>query len=109
MEKRMMLVFTNAVAGQDDEFNDWYDNTHLDEVLTIPGIVSATRFKLGDVQRLDPPYRYQYCAIYEIDTDDVESIIAELKRRPGTELMHMTTAMMPERESLFFEKISRRP
>lgn len=106
MEKRMLLVFTNAVEGQAEAFNDWYDNVHLPDVLKIPGIKSAIRFKLGDVQRMDPPYRYEYCAIYELDTDDVASIVAELKKRPGTEQMKMSTAMVPEREALFFEKIS---
>ncbi len=106
MEKRMLLVFTNAVEGREEEFNDWYDNTHLPDVLKIPGIVSAIRFKLGDVQRMEPPFRYQYCAISEIDTDDVASIVAELKKRPGTEIMKMSTAMVPEREALIFEKIS---
>jgi hypothetical protein len=24
-----MIVFTSPVEGREDEYNDWYDNTHL--------------------------------------------------------------------------------
>lgn len=102
----MFLIFTNCVEGKEDEFNDWYDNIHLADVLKIPGIVSGTRFRLGDVQRTDAPAKYRYVAIYQLDTHDVTSVIAELKRRAGTDLMPLSDAMQQGREGYFFEQIS---
>ena len=45
-----MLVVTMEVDEADEEeFNKWYNEQHLPERMTIPGYVSARRFKLeGD-------------------------------------------------------------
>lgn len=40
MSKYVLLVHSNAVDGQDDAYNDWYDNTHIGEVLQVPGLVA---------------------------------------------------------------------
>lgn len=102
------LVFTNAVEGREDEFNDWYDNVHLSDVVKVPGIVSGTRFKLSDVQRSDVPFKYKYAAVYQLDTHDIGSVVAELKKRAGTEVMPLSSAMEESRESYYFERISSR-
>ena len=45
----MVLVVTMEVGAEDeDEFNKWYNEQHLPERMTIPGYVSARRFKLED-------------------------------------------------------------
>jgi hypothetical protein len=46
MEKHLFVVFTNAVEGQEDIYNEWYTDVHLKDVLKVPGIVAAQRFKL---------------------------------------------------------------
>jgi hypothetical protein len=102
MSKQIFMVFTNPVPGQEKEFNDWYDDVHLDDVLKVPGIVSAARYKLGPVQRQEPPYKFQYVALYEIDTDDVASVVAELKRRGGTDEMPLSPALANEIKSFIF-------
>ena len=50
MAKYTFVVFTNPVAGKEDEFNDWYNRHHIPDVLNVPGIVSGHRFKLADTQ-----------------------------------------------------------
>jgi hypothetical protein len=45
MARHIMVVMTNAVDGQEEAFNDWYDNQHLRDVLAIPGIKGATRYQ----------------------------------------------------------------
>ena len=59
-----MLVFTNAVEGRDDDFNRWYDETHLVEVCALPEFVGARRFRLADAQ-LFGEQQFRYLAIYE--------------------------------------------
>ena len=44
MAKYTFVVLTNAVEGKDDAFDEWYTNTHLGDVLAVPGFVSAQRF-----------------------------------------------------------------
>ena len=41
MAKYTFVVLTNAVEGKDDAFDEWYTNTHLGDVLAVPGFVSA--------------------------------------------------------------------
>jgi len=65
MAKGILLVSTNpASPEQEDEYNDWYNNVHLKEVLTVDGFVSARRFKT-----VNDDGGSQYVAIYEIDGD----------------------------------------
>jgi len=59
-----MLVFTNALDGCDEEFNRWYDEIHLPEVLALPVFTGAQRLRLADAQMF-PEQRFRYLAIYE--------------------------------------------
>ena len=73
----LMVVLTNAVAGRDDELNEWYDNEHIPQVLALPGFVSAQRFRLGDGQvgpELSPQGHHRYLALYEIEIDPAEAL-----------------------------------
>ncbi len=72
MAKHMLIVLTNAVEGRDDEFNEWYDNQHLDDVLKVPGIVAAQRYALSPVQRMEPPLPRAYFALYDIETANLK-------------------------------------
>ena len=51
MQRYSLIVLTNPVEGRDGEYNDWYTNTHLHDVLKIPGIIGAQRFRRSDTQR----------------------------------------------------------
>jgi hypothetical protein len=81
MTNNLMLVFSNPVAGEDDQYNAWYDNIHLGDVLKVPGVVGAKRYDLVEMPSLDgeptpaPPHRY--LAVYELDGDPA-SVMAEL-------------------------------
>jgi hypothetical protein len=70
-----MLVFTNAAEGRDDEFNRWYDEVHLVEVLALPEFVSAERYKLADAQMF-PDQSHRYLAIYEYKGDSADAVAA---------------------------------
>ena len=77
MDMHYLVVFSNPVEGREDEYNDWYTNTHLHDVMKIPGFVAARRFKLSDGQLpVDTPYKYM--AIYEIEADDIKSSLDAL-------------------------------
>src|SRR6185437_815593 len=75
MTKRLLFVFSNPVQGKDREFNDWYANTHLGEVVAVPNITSAQRYTLdetpppeSDTGGVAPP-AHRYLTVYEVDGD----------------------------------------
>jgi hypothetical protein len=74
-----LLVFSNPVAGREDEFNDWYDNVHLKDLLAIPGVTSAERFSFAPLGAGDTS-EYAYLAVYQID-GDLGEVLAELGAR----------------------------
>jgi hypothetical protein len=71
MARYTFVVLVNAVEGQDDEFNKWYDTQHLPDVLAVKGFVAAQRFRLADT---DPAqeFTHRYLSLYEVDTDDLD-------------------------------------
>jgi hypothetical protein len=89
MSRFVLTVVGNAVAGREDEANDWYDNIHLQEVLALPGFVSAQRFEPTEAEEGKP---VRYLAHYEIEADDPSGPMAALGQAVQT-TMNMTDAM----------------
>jgi hypothetical protein len=72
MESGLLFVLANCVAGREAEFNDWYDNVHVPDMLSVPGILSCTRARFSDVEFL-PGSRvedYRYVTIYDVEAND---------------------------------------
>lgn len=108
MSKHLLIVMTNPSEGREGEFNDWYSNVHLPDVLKIPGIVAAQRYGLSPVQRMTPPLPWTYFAIYEIETNDLQATIEALGNRSGTELMPISDAMDANRQAFVVHAITDR-
>ncbi len=66
-----MVVLANAVEGRDEEYNEWYTNVHIPEVLAA-GFTAAQRFKMADAQMGEVPHRY--LAIYEFDGSAADAL-----------------------------------
>ena len=77
---------TNPIEGKEKEYNDWYSNVHLKEVVAIKGFKSAQRFKLTKAQQSDEQ-PFKYMAIYEIENEDVEGTIQRLNK--AASILHM--------------------
>jgi hypothetical protein len=78
------LVFSNAVAGKEDEYNRWYDTQHAPDVVAVPGFVTAQRMVASDVQlrKTTPPTKY--LVVYQIVTNDLAAVNREVARRIQT-------------------------
>src|SRR5271155_4214779 len=78
-ETYYFFVFSNPVAGHEDEYNKWYNEQHAPDVVAIPGFVTAQRFVKNDL----PLYRMvdlqvpKYLIIYKIVSADVEAVFNE--------------------------------
>ena len=72
MAKWLLVVETNcADAARETEFNEWYDKTHLPDVLETPGFIRATRYENTEPSEGEA----KFLATYEIETDDIDRFI----------------------------------
>src|SRR5437588_11667078 len=83
MAKSILMVTSRCTdPNREEEFNRWYDEQHLPDILTTPHFVAAQRYKLaGRPSKMEPEARY--LAIYEIDTDDTASAMKALGESLG--------------------------
>jgi hypothetical protein len=81
-----MIVLTNPVEGQDDEFNRWYSDVHVGDVKKVPGVTGARRFRTVDAGD------WKYAAIYDLDCDDPNAVVSEIMARWKTDQMPGTDA-----------------
>lgn len=97
MTNNILLVLTNPLPGREVEYNQWYSEVHLAEVLQRPGFVSARRFRLGKGQLdLDgfAQSQHSYLALYEID-GDAEVALAHVKEEMESGGLTVTEALDP--------------
>ncbi len=93
-KKYTFVVLSNPTAGNEAEYNRWYNDQHLPDVLNVPGFVRAQRFKLSDAQMApDGDKTHRYLALYEIETDDVAAALKGLASRVGTADMIMSDSI----------------
>ena len=71
-----LVVLSEPTPGQEDEYNRWYNDVHLGEVVRVPGFVSAQRFSLHTPMGGEFPHKY--LSIYEIDCDDPQQVLDAL-------------------------------
>lgn len=71
-----LVVYSTAAPGRDDEFNRWYDDVHVPEVLALGPFRSAQRFVLTDPQPFAQTHRY--VAVYAFDGDPQAALAALL-------------------------------
>ena len=88
MADHTFVVFTKPVAGKEDESNHWYANQHLPDVLKVPGVVNARRYVTTDAEG-----NRQYLALYGLQTDDTDALLADLNSRAGSDRMVMSEAL----------------
>lgn len=84
MARPILVAMTNSVSAErDDEFNNWYNGVHADDLLSLPTMRSLVRYRA--VQQLTPagtaPF-HEYMAIY--DLDDPQAAIEALVERRST-------------------------
>lgn len=102
MSGTVFIVHTNAAEGREDDFNEWYNNTHLSDVVAIPGFVAARRYRLADAQHV-PLETFRYFAIYEIEGDPAAAMVA--LQAAIDQGMELSDAMAPDIYATVYEPI----
>ena len=100
MAKYVMVVASSAHPGRDDDYNEWYDTDHIHEILALPGVTSGRRFNA--VPHSPNPVPGQYLALYEIETDDITTVLAEMGRRAAAGEMSMSDALDRDSARMWF-------
>ena len=68
------IIYVETMPASPDreaEYHKWYNDTHLEQILTVDGIVSARRFA---PTKGDGPF----IAIYELDCDDLDAAAQQM-------------------------------
>jgi len=95
MPSYKLIVMTQPVEGREQEYNDWYQGTHLADLVTVRGVKSAQRFRLSRTVVADRG-PLPYLAIYDIETDDIDATLDDLKARVGSGQIFVSAALSKE-------------
>ena len=97
MQEYILAVYSNPAEGREDEYNDWYNNQHLKDVLAQPDYTQARRYKLTDLKLDDamPDPAHQYVAFYHLLTEDPDAALKGMVARVEAGTIGLSDAMDP--------------
>lgn len=72
------MVLSKPTDGNEARYLDWYRGQHIHDLLRIDGFVAAQMFKLADAQYGTFPGPQRYLMMWEIATDDLASVFANV-------------------------------
>lgn len=90
MARYLLHVYSSPVAGKEAIYHDWYDNTHLRDILSLNGFTAAERLQPMPLATGDAPHGF--LAVYEIESDDPAGVMASLNAA-GTSGMEISPAL----------------
>jgi hypothetical protein len=102
MARYVMVVPSSAKPGRDDDYNAWYDSRHIHDICAIPGVISGRRFTADGASPNPAPAKYM--ALYEIETDDINQVLAGMGERAAAGEMPMTDALDLDTAQIWFYK-----
>ena len=77
MAKGIIYVETRPSSpDREQEYNTWYDEVHLPELVALDGIVSARRLRPVDGEG-------PYVALYEIEGDNLQAVLDNMVANGG--------------------------
>jgi hypothetical protein len=94
MRYKLIVKSNPSSPAQEEEFNHWYSNVHLGQILELPGFHAAERFIFAETQlKGTPEPSLRYLVIYDIETDDLSASIAAMRERLGTPRLNISDAI----------------
>jgi hypothetical protein len=91
-EMHKMMVLAKAVEGRVEELARWYDERHLNDLLAVPGFVSAERHTLVPVKQPAGTPQWHFMLIYEIEGDPM-TVLRSMGGLMGSEKMPTSDAL----------------
>lgn len=103
MPPSVLIVETRPASPEQEEaFSRWYDDVHLAEVVALPGVRSATRYRAADGTSV---------AVYDLDADDPSSVLRTLGEAMADGRIQLSDALQmdPPPVARVLEQVSRLP
>jgi len=106
MAQGIFVVQTMPTPGRDDDYDSWYTQVHIPEILSIPGFAAAQRFVNDPSGRpgQEPP-EFRHLAIYELDAPAAEAGAALAAALPA---LTWSDALGPRRSLVAYRPVSPR-
>ena len=107
------LVQTNPLPGREDEFNEWYSGRHIHDILRVPGILTAQRYRVTRDRRVEGSgytgmhEPFQYLALYEVEGTPSE-ILRGIEEARNAGQIPWSPALDPVFSAYFYEPIGER-
>src|SRR5829696_9038925 len=104
----LLVVKSNVAAEHDAEFNRWYDEVHMPQVLAFGGSVSGRRYQLLDNPPASPvaaASRYKYLACHEFEDEAAVRRFFESPERAARNADRRARFGVPDSESEFFVQL----
>lgn len=76
MSKYKMIVYSNPVGDQEDEYREWYAGQHIHDMLNIPGFKGAQWYKMSEHQQIGTAAdkKYRYVLIWDIEAENIDDV-----------------------------------
>ena len=74
--------------------------------MELPGFQSGQRYRLSTA--LVEGETFPFLAIYDIETDDIDAVLAEMRSRAGTESLTVSDALAPKAYAVLYEEFGAR-
>jgi hypothetical protein len=106
MARYWLIAHSNPAESREDEYNDWYWNRHLEDLLSLPGVVSGKRFQVAPAQFGNAPQPFKYLAVYELEADDPQRFIQDMTAKAASGRMSPSTALAPGASLVIWQLLS---
>ncbi|KAJ6591606.1 hypothetical protein DFH09DRAFT_1137502 [Mycena vulgaris] len=103
----LVVIYLEPGAVKEEDLNDWYDNEHAPLRLTVPGFMTAIRYKavdsqtpkwltLYDIETPEVANSDAYNALRALASDNEKAILSKLGGLSRRSYVHMRTFTHPE-------------
>jgi len=87
-----MVVLAKAVDGRAEELARWYDERHMNDLLAVPGFVTAERHRVIPVKAMEGLPKWDFMLVYEFEGDPMP-VLGRMGGLMGTERMPTSDAL----------------
>ncbi|MFA5119822.1 hypothetical protein [Zavarzinia sp.] len=95
MARHIQIVLSKpATPAREAEYNDWYDRQHIPDLFTLPGFVSAQRYRIAEPFTGRIPWSYM--VLYEMEAADLGEVLTELVNSHGDGRIAVSDVLDPE-------------
>ena len=90
-----MVVFAKAKPDKVEAVAKWYDETHIPDMLAVPGLITAERHAMITVKQPEGLPQWDFMVVYEFEGADPMVALANLGKAqvPLSDLMESTQTL----------------